>query len=242
MFSKEHIIEEIRRTAAANGGKPLGTARFEAETGTAKTDWMGKLWARWSDAVIDAGFRPNSLAGRRDEHELLECFAALARELGRLPVRNDIDLKARNTPEFPYNSSFERIGSRLKLLSRLREFATERRWEDVVTLCEEKIASSPKTVRNSRTDDDSQSAIGYVYLLKSGRYHKIGRSNAAGRRERELQIQLPEKAEIVHEIKTDDPVGIESYWHNRFADCRKNGEWFELTAKDVAAFRRRKFM
>lgn len=91
-------------------------------------------------------------------------------------------------------------------------------------------------------DESAETAIGCVYLLKSGRHYKIGRSNAVGRRERELQIQLPEKAEVVHEIKTDDPVGIENYWHNRFADRRKNGEWFELTAKDIAVFKRRKFM
>ena len=47
--------------------------------------------------------------------------------------------------------------------------------------------------------------------MKSGRYYKVGRSNAVGRRERELAIQLPEKANVVHSIKTDDPAGIESY-------------------------------
>ena len=84
--------------------------------------------------------------------------------------------------------------------------------------------------------------LGYVYLMKAGRFYKIGRTNALGRRERELSIQLPERAEVAHSIKTDDPSGIEEYWHRRFHDRRKNGEWFELSAQDIAAFRRRKFM
>ena len=84
--------------------------------------------------------------------------------------------------------------------------------------------------------------IGFVYLLKCGKFYKIGKTNTAGRREYELAVQLPEKFKTVHVIRTDDPSGIEAYWHKRFETKRRNGEWFDLDALDVAAFKRWKTM
>ena len=78
--------------------------------------------------------------------------------------------------------------------------------------------------------------------MKHGKFYKIGRSNSSGRRNYELKIQMPEQVSLIHEIKTDDPVGIEEYWHKRFESKRKSGEWFELNSSDIKTFKRRKFM
>ena len=61
-------------------------------------------------------------------------------------------------------------------------------------------------------------------------------------RHRQLKIQLPQAAEVIHRINTDDPYGIEAYLAPPVRAKRLNGEWFELSADDVKVFRRRKFM
>jgi hypothetical protein len=135
-----------------------------------------------------------------------------------------------------------RIGGKAVQVEQLRKFCREEGgFEEVVSLCDKYLAERPRAERANAVPGP-ESPPGFVYLLKAGRYYKIGRTNAVGRRERELAIQLPQRAQLVHQIATDDPSGIERYWHERFSARRGNGEWCESQPADVAAFKRRKFM
>ncbi len=237
-MTKQHIVDEIKRTAKANGGKPLGWKRFEGETGIRYHDWFGKHWKSWGDAVRDAGLRANAMRGPIAEVELLDRYASLARELGRVPVKGDLLLKHRSDPTFPSEKVFARFGTKADLQAKVRAHClASEPFADIAHLfMAAAVDESEGPDAGIRTE-----AIGFVYLLKAGRHYKIGRTNSVGRRARELEIQLPEKARTVHVIKTDDPEGIEAYWHGRFASKRGNGEWFALTSDDVAAFKRRRF-
>jgi len=177
------------------------------------------------------------------ESYLLDKYANLALDLGRLPTVADARLAISNGLEFPdWNTFTKQFGGKPQLVAKLREYCQARaEYAPVIVLCGTYAPCGRKESDEPQTDDQQ---IGYVYLLKHGsrREYKIGRTNNALRREGEISIELPEKAEPVHVIKTDDPTGIEAYWHKRFAEKRKNGEWFELNAAEVAAFKRRKFM
>jgi hypothetical protein len=235
-MTKQQILEEIRRTAEENGGVPLGRDRFAQETGIRESTYLGRFWASWGDAVREAGLAVNPWNAAFSEEYLLESYAKLIRELGRAPTTPHMRMKRRDDPTFPSDKVFGRFGDRAALLARVRKFCEERQeFADVLTVLGP--SSRPDASRTPRVPP-----VGFVYLTKFGRHFKIGKTNAVGRRERELAIQLPEKSTTVHVIETDDPDGIEAYWHRRFAAKRGNGEWFALDTADVAAFKRRRFM
>jgi len=236
-MDKSHILGEIKRTASANGGVALGWRRFYEETGIGYHDWFGQYWSRWGDAVQEAGLLPNQKNEAYDEGFLLEHLALLTRRLGRVPTFGDLRMARRKDPEFPSETTFRRFGSKRERATRILAHCDSKLdLEDVAALWRAISPAAPAV--KVEAVDDAASSIGYVYLLQHGsrREYKIGCTSNPLRREGELGIQLPEKCHPIHYIATDEGVG--AYWHRRFTDKRKEGEWFTLSPQDVRAFKR----
>ena len=236
MLTKQDIINAIQKTAKENGGKPLGMGRFEKETGIKPYDWQ-RYWTQFGKAQQEAGFSPNQLQVAYSDEFLFEKIISLARKLNKFPTTREIRIEKINNQEFPDNSAFTRaFGSKQQFSLKLAEYCEGKSgYEDIIELCEE---VSGKTGEQEESGDKSKEILGAVYLFKHGKYYKIGKTNDTVRRGNELKIQLPENLDLIHEIKTDDPSGIEAYWHRRFEAKRMNGEWFDLNSADIKAFKR----
>lgn len=232
------IISEIHRLAEAAGGLAPGRAAFERATGVREAQWRGVLWARWSDAVREAGLEPNVRQQRFDSRQLLGQLLPAIRHYRGIPTASEMALYRRQHPSSP---AYETVRRHFPTTADLVE-AVRRRGEtdatvvDVLELLPEVPTAEPVSTSASVTAD------GLVYLIKSGDHYKIGRSENLERRVKQVSVALPQPLTLEHAIRTDDPAGIEAYWHRRFEAKRMNGEWFKLDRADVVAFKRRKFM
>lgn len=241
-MNKDYILKEIDRTTKENNGMPLGRVRFAKETGIRDPDWLGKYWAKWSDALVEAGYSPNKMQAATDENALMEQVISFIREIGKFPTVSELRLKAHSSRGFPaHNTIHSRLGKQSQLPKRILLFCEGKpEYSDIADICRE-VATTLKE-EPEQYSKESNIEFGYVYLMKSGRFYKIGNSRNVERRNYDIGIKLPEDLKILHKIRTDDPVGIESYWHERLKDKRKQGEWFDLSSEDISAFKRRKFM
>jgi hypothetical protein len=247
-MERQHILEEIRRTAVE--GRPLGRTRFYTETGIREHDWLGQYWKSWSDAVIEAGFEPLSFNEKFDDEKVFKSILELTRKLGKFPTIPEMQLERKSNPEFPNNRVIGRRWNRGELIEALIKFCgTDQQFADVASI----LLSTPYKIRESRTKSDQSphtvsNEQGYVYAIRAQGAYKIGCTRAPYRRAAEIANQSARGAELVHLISTDDPEGIEKYWHSRFSTKRlsgvnkQSGEWFDLSAEDISAFKKRKFM
>lgn len=89
-------------------------------------------------------------------------------------------------------------------------------------------------VQTNKQKPSPRSRHGYVYLVRSASSaYKIGRTRNPEDRQRTFGIQLPFEVDFIAIIETEDMYALERKLHNRFADRRLNGEWFNLTEADV---------
>jgi hypothetical protein len=242
-MTKEYILDAIRKAAIENNGIALGMGKFFDRTGIRREDWEGKIWAKWSDAIKEAGYEPNEFSSPAfDIDWIMLKVIELIRELNQFPSRPQFKIKNYKDKSFPTSTTLtNRLGNKSDMITSIIEFCNKNEgYDDVISICSA-INVKPILLNDNKVIG-SNDELGYVYLTKSGKYYKIGKSNHVGRRDYELKIQLPEKVQLIHQISTDDPSGIEIYWHNRFSKKRKNGEWFELNNEDIRVFKRRKFM
>lgn len=237
-MAREEILAEIRRTAEENGGVPLGRNRFENATGIREHE-LWKYWPRFGDAVREAGFEPNALNVAYSDEYLMSKIIALVRELGKFPTRPEMAVKRNSDREFPNEGVFRRFGAKSEFAAAVLQYCDGRpEYADVAGICEAvAISRSSGSLRGVSEPVDVR--FGFVYLIKGhpGEY-KIGHTNLVDRRVSELGATFPVEQQPVHTIKTDDPAGVEAYWHKRFENKRMKGEWFRLKPDDVKAFKR----
>jgi hypothetical protein len=244
-MTKDQIIAEIKRTAQQNGDKPLSINHFQDQTGIQKKDWCGIYWARWSDAQREAGYDPNQFSTPAFEEEwIIEKVIALIRELGHFPTKPEFMLKRQKDASFPHITTLNRrLGTREEMVHKIETYCDKKPdYSDVNRICSLIAFDDDRQSSTCSKTEVSTILVGYVYLLRHNEEYKIGRSIDVTRRYKEIKVQMPHKMEEIHVIETDDPSGIEAYWHNRFRDKRLQGKWFKLSPDDIKAFKRRKFM
>lgn len=235
------ILDEIKRLAGEKSGKPPGRESFRQKTGIPAHRWLGVYWTSWSNALAEAGFEPNLLAVAFDKDLLLENLVGAIRHLKKFPTDAELTLYARNVG-IPNAKAYQRhFKTKGGLARALAEFCVGKgEMADVIDYCGQRLIREQKS--GPRKAESKLGIKGYVYLMHSGKYYRIGRSNHVGRREYQHSLKLPETISTVHSIATDDPVGIEAYWHKRFQPKKAKGDWFSLNAEDVRAFKARTFM
>lgn len=105
------------------------------------------------------------------------------------------------------------------------------KWELLVTL----LASSVPYAEYAPMIADRP---GWVYLMQSGSWYKIGRSLDPVQRANMLEKSTAERVRILSQRKVADAVAYEQYLHQRYARWRGHGEWFGLKLPHVHNLRK----
>lgn len=231
-YSQDEIVNEYKKLKARIG-RPPDSKTFYSDSpvsrAAAELAFGSKAFSKIQKA---AGDKPREFRHPgRSLDEFFEQYGSVVREFQGIP--KEADWKHRRLKPTP-SGYRKKLGLRWSQMpgAFLEWAALKPEWADVVEIC--RSAQATETSDAPAVPDSS----GYVYLMRSGKFHKIGRSKSPEKRGYEVGLKVPDDIKTVHVIKTDDPAGVEAYWHNRFKDKHKRGEFFELSPQDVRAFKR----
>jgi len=239
-MTKEWIIQRIRELAADRGGH-ISFRAFLAETGfNAQQLRQQEWWTTWNELLSEIGLDTRRFSvPRTDDSHIARAVAAVIEREECWPTEDALARERKRDHAFPSLSVVRRLrksGALEKLIIELSEASGQ---FSIASM----IAKKRLPIQADNIDIESGERVtGFVYLLRSGRKYKIGKSIDPSRRYREVRLELPDETRQVHTIPTDDPTGIEKYWHERFAEKRiRKTEFFTLDSRDVQAFKRRKY-
>lgn len=235
-MDKPQILHRLRQLANERGGH-IAIRAFVEATGISQRWLRDQPWFQgWNALLSEAGLETkNFKVERTPPQRIVEAVAELAVRLGKWPTEDELRRERAQNTSFPSPTIISPLRKSGELGRLVRELAAARsEFSQVSSLVPPSAAADAYVV--------DEKVKGYVYMLRSGRRYKIGKSNDPSRRFREVRLELPDETSQVHAIATDDPSGIEAYWHQRFAEKRvRNTEFFSLSAEDVRAFKRRKY-
>lgn len=240
-LTREFILKKIKRWSSENDNKTPGQKAFFRWVGGIGIYDLKRLgWTYYGELVKEAGLTPNKFDKTKyTKGQLCEIFLGVMREKNVWPSRSILDVKHLQDSNFPESSTFYKKLGRVKQLSEtILDYAeSNKEFDDVIEICKEAYQKfKGKDIIGDLTGKEP--IHGWVYLIKHGsrEEYRVGQTYDSVRREKEIRIQLPERAVEVHKIETVDPVGVEAYWLNRFSSKRMNGDWFKLTSADVKEF------
>ena len=237
-MTKEKIIIEYKKIKKELGHKPSSTEFYKYSNVSKRM--LGKAFGScaYSKLTEACGDIPNPFSSRKSNlTEILQQYGELIRKLEKLPaiVEWENENLKPSVPgiEVSHNLKWSEIPQKFY------EFAkNDDKWKDIIN----KFFSNTSFKNDDINTNSANQSHGHVYLLKHDNAYKIGKSFDVTRRYKEIKVQMPHDTEEIHVIETDDPSGIEAYWHNRFKDKKLKGEWFNLSREDIKAFKKRKFM
>jgi len=125
MYSKEFILDEIRKQAQLNGNNSISLKQFCKASGIKTNQICGKYWAKWNDAVSEAGLLPNRMPVSPSRDFLCLKMAEFINELGRYPSKNELSHRAFVTNSFPHPSTFTNsLGDRFVTAKYVLDYCT----------------------------------------------------------------------------------------------------------------------